>query len=94
MAARQPFERNTMNHLKMNDLKWLNPFVWWRRRLRKIDMNVLLPAIEKRASGDKGKIARAFALHISRDPAWNVESWELTNREIDLLMGISYWFEK
>jgi len=56
-------------------MRWLNPFVWWRKRQRAIDRTILIPELLSQSVGPL-QFAKAFALHASMDRAWRVEDWE------------------
>jgi hypothetical protein len=55
-------------------LKWLIniPRKWYRRRLRKLDMDFLWPVIKKQAP-TLADARRAFYLHIMSDPVWYLD---------------------
>ena len=63
-------------------VRWLNPLVWWRRQQRAIDREVLIPAMLKAANGNMTMVSAMFAYHVSMDRAWQVDDWELTDREM------------
>lgn len=72
-------------------MRWLNPFVWWRRLQRAIDRQLLIPAIEANAR-DERIFALAFGMHVGVDSAWQVEEWELTRWERTLVNRcMPYW---
>ena len=51
----------------------IRPLAWlrqrWHARLRRIDVEILWPCI-KRQTPNLPHARAAFALHVSRDPAW------------------------
>lgn len=68
-------------------LRWLNPFVWWRRLQRRMDRTLLFPAfIELGAS--QSDFALAMAYHMKLDLAWQVPDWEFTAWEREFLDGL------
>lgn len=43
---------------------------WWRRRQRRIDVEVLWPALLEAANGDRERASFGFHVHMRRDPAY------------------------
>ena len=65
-------------------VKWCNPLVWWRKMQRRMDRQILIPVLMERA-GNSTLFAKAFALHVSMDTAWQVPDWQLNSYEIRLM---------
>lgn len=60
-------------------LDWI--FNWWRRRQRKVDMEILWPSIRSQ-SQNLSRAKLAFRMHINMDPAWQ----DLSDDEIENVM--------
>ena len=75
----------------MNILRWLNPIIYWNRYRRYLDRQILFPRIKELANGDRKAIAKVMSMHIGNDPAWQVPAWQLTEADVEILFGMTYW---
>lgn len=69
-------------------MKWIGQ--WWRRRMRRIDADVLFPKLLAGASSDL-HLAVAIAMHVRRDSAWRYPNeWKDEWPELHNLLEIHH----